>query len=53
MNNDTFNLQIQVIENMSNHKVVIYTSPGNSKQIGCMMFYLQDHMNEIKRKLEE
>ena len=41
-----FDMHIQVVENMSDDNVTIYTSPANKHQIECMILHLQNMLSK-------
>ena len=41
-----FDIYLQVIENMSDEKVTVYTSPANKNQLECMIMHLQGLMKK-------
>ena len=52
MKEDFFDMYIQVIDNMSDNKVTIYTSPKNKAQIEIMMLHLKNVMGSIEEEGE-
>ena len=49
MKREFFDVFIQVIENMSDEKVTIYTSPKNAQQVQCLIMYAQNQMNNAQQ----
>lgn len=52
MKKEYFDMYIQVIENMSDDKVTIYTSPNNKDTVEIMMMHVRNIMSNSDVKDE-